>query len=48
MDEAIKGYVSGVKDPYTEYFTKEEMEEFTSEVEGRFDKNELSFIPTMI
>lgn len=36
INEAIKGYVAGLKDPYTEYFTKEEMEDFTSEVEGNY------------
>lgn len=34
--EAIRGYVKGLDDPYTEYMTKEEMEEFTSDVMGNF------------
>lgn len=33
---AIKGYIAGLNDPYTEYFTKEEMEEFTVDVFGNF------------
>lgn len=36
VDGAIKGYVSGVGDEYTEYFTKEEMEEFKQETEGNY------------
>ena len=31
LEGAIKGYVEGLGDPYTEYLTKEEMEEFTEE-----------------
>lgn len=34
--EAIRGYIKGLDDPYTEYMTKEEMEEFTSDVMGNF------------
>lgn len=33
---AIKGYIAGLNDPYTEYFTKEEMQEFTEETEGEY------------
>lgn len=35
-ESAIKGYISGLNDPYTEYFTKEEMQEFTEETEGEY------------
>lgn len=34
--ETIRGYIKGLDDPYTEYMTKEEMEEFTSDVMGNF------------
>ena len=33
---AIKGYIAAIDDPYTEYFTKEEMEEFEIETTGNF------------
>ena len=33
---AIKGYVDGLGDKYTEYFTKEEMESFSTEIEGSY------------
>lgn len=36
LQETIRGYVKGLDDPYTEYMTKEEMEEFTSDVMGNF------------
>lgn len=36
IDGAIKGYIEGLNDPYTQYLTKEEMEEFTIDVEGNF------------
>lgn len=36
IDAAIKGYVDGLDDEYTEYFTKEEMEEFKTETEGNY------------
>lgn len=36
IDGAIKGYVKGVGDEYTEYFTKEEMDDFKSETEGNY------------
>lgn len=34
--ETIRGYVKGLDDPYTEYMTKEEMQEFTQDVMGNF------------
>ena len=36
MQETIRGYIKGLDAPYTEYMTKEEMEEFTSDVMGNF------------
>lgn len=36
LTETIKGYINGLDDPYTEYMTKEEMEEFTQDVMGNF------------
>lgn len=36
IESAIKGYIAGLNDPYTEYFTKEEMQEFTEETEGEY------------
>lgn len=36
LQETIRGYIRGLDDPYTEYMTKEEMEEFTSDVMGNF------------
>ena len=36
INGAIKGYVEGIGDEYTEYFTKEEMEEFMTETEGNY------------
>ncbi len=36
LNETIKGYVKGLNDPYTEYMTKEEMQEFSSDVMGNF------------
>lgn len=36
IDGAIKGYVDGLDDEYTEYFTKKEMEEFKTETEGNY------------
>ena len=35
-DGAIKGYVDGLDDEYTEYFTKKEMKEFKAETEGNY------------
>lgn len=36
IDGAIKGYVTGLGDEYTEYFTKDEMDEFKVETEGNY------------
>ena len=36
VQETIKGYIKGLDDPYTEYMTKEEMEEFNTDVMGNF------------
>ena len=36
LESAIKGYVEGLGDPYTEYLTKEEMEEFTEETNSEY------------
>ena len=36
IDGAIKGYVSGLNDIYTEYFTAEEMSSYTEDIEGEF------------
>ena len=36
INGAIKGYVEGLGDDYTQYFTKEEMEEFMTETEGSY------------
>ena len=36
MQGAIKGYVDGVGDEYTKYFTKKEMEDFKQETEGNY------------
>lgn len=35
-ESAIKGYITGLGDPYTEYFTKEEMQEFTEDTQGEY------------
>ena len=35
-ESAIAGYVEGLGDPYTEYISKDEMEEFTEEITGTF------------
>lgn len=37
INGAIKGYIEGLNDPYTEYYTKEEMEEVTETTYGNFD-----------
>ena len=34
---AIKGYIEGLGDPYSEYYTKEEMEEVSASTLGNFD-----------
>lgn len=36
VNGAIKGYVNGLGDEYTEYFTKDEMEDFKAETEGNY------------
>lgn len=36
IEGAIKGYIEGLDDPYTEYLTKEEMEEFTEETNSEY------------
>lgn len=36
IDAAVQGYVSGLNDEYTEYFTKKEMENFKTETEGNY------------
>ena len=36
IENAIKGYVAGVGDPYTAYITKEEMEEYTVSLMGNY------------
>ena len=36
LEGAVKGYVDGLGDEYTQYFTKEEMEEFEEETEGNY------------
>ena len=36
VEGAVKGYVEGLGGEYTEYFTKSEMEEFKSEVQGNY------------
>ena len=36
LNETIKGYIKGLGDPYTEYLTKEEMQDFDADVMGNF------------
>ena len=36
IEGAIKGYVAGLGDPYTEYITKDEMEEYTVNLMGNY------------
>ena len=36
IDSTIKGYVAGLGDEYTEYFTKEEMESFSEQALGNY------------
>ncbi len=36
LNETIRGYIKGLDDPYTEYMTKEEMDEFSADVMGNF------------
>lgn len=33
---AIKGYIEGLGDPYTEYISKEDMEDYTNDIMGNF------------
>ena len=35
-ESAIKGYISGLEDPYTEYLTKEEMQDFNEDTQGEY------------
>lgn len=36
LEGAIKGYIEGLDDPYTEYLTKEEMQEFTEQTSSEY------------
>lgn len=36
IDGAVKGYVSGLNDVYSEYLTEEEMSSYTEDIEGEF------------
>jgi carboxyl-terminal processing protease len=36
IESAIKGYVAGLGDPYTVYYTKEEMEDIMQETNGKY------------
>ena len=36
VESAIKGYIAGLNDPYTEYLTKEEMQSFKEDTEGEY------------
>ena len=36
LEGAIKGYIEGLNDPYTEYLTKEEMQEFTEQTNSEY------------
>ena len=36
IEGAIKGYVEGLGDPYTEYISKEDMEDYLSDTMGNF------------
>ena len=37
LDETVKGYVAGLGDEYSEYFTKEELDEYkTNNIEGQY------------
>lgn len=36
LQGAIKGYIDGLDDPYTEYITKEEMADYTADIMGNF------------
>jgi len=36
LESAIKGYINGLEDPYSEYFNKEEMQDFKEETFGKY------------
>lgn len=36
LEGAIKGYIAGLDDPYSEYFTKEELEDYKEDTMGNF------------
>ena len=36
IEYAIKGYIAGLGDPYTQYLTKEEMQDFKEDTEGEY------------
>ena len=36
IEGAVKGYVNGIGDEYTEYFTKDEMDDFKQDTEGNY------------
>ena len=36
QEEAIRGYIKGLDDPYTEYISKEEMQEYEEDILGNF------------
>lgn len=36
LEGAIKGYISGLDDPYTEYISKTEMQEYSADILGNF------------
>lgn len=36
LEGAVKGYIEGLGDPYTEYYTQEELEEYKEETLGNF------------
>jgi len=36
MESAIKGYIAGLEDPYSQYLTKEEMQDFKEDTEGEY------------
>ncbi len=36
LNETIRGYIKGLNDPYTEYMTKEEMEDFNTDIIGNY------------
>lgn len=36
VESAIKGYIAGLDDPYSEYLTKEEMQDFKEDTDGEY------------